>query len=115
MSTKQDEVKAAKTRVGHLVRKVARQSQTRERLRRILQKAIPDFDFTEYPILYLHPSRREGDRPAWSVGARRKSDGLLVDVYSQDRMTDVIALGASVRYELWDRAIEVFPTYNQEG
>lgn len=73
-----------------------KQSKLRERIKRMLRSALPDFDFDRYPVLALRPYQREGDRPAWSVVAIRKSDELMVDVYSQETMTETVFWGLKV-------------------
>lgn len=76
-----------------------KQSGTCERIRRILMKAYPDFDFTRYPVQFLRPSQREFDRPAWSIAAVPPPDkGWVyntVSFYSQDTMTEVLRYGLS--------------------
>lgn len=57
-------------------------SRLERRIRRLLEKTYPDFDFSKYGIQYLHYSRREGgNRPAWDFigrGPERTTDDVLL-------------------------------------
>lgn len=78
------------------------QSQGRERIRRALQKLLPAYDFTAFPVQSLRPYQRDGELPAWSIGAKRKTDNKYFDVYCHDTMSDCFLFGLQVATEAWD-------------
>lgn len=74
-------------------------SALRKKILMLLVDKFQEFDFSKYPVLALrYTQRKTDDLPAWSIVARRKSDGVLVDFYSTETMTECVALGISKFY-----------------
>lgn len=73
---------------------VRQESKLEHRIRRLLEKAYPDFDFTRYGIQYLHYTQREhGNRPAWDFIGKRRSDGQLITFYCSETATEAARYG----------------------
>lgn len=86
-------------------------SQIRKRIKRMVIATFPSLTFRDdWPVQYLPPWRREGDRPAWSIGALTEN-GIAINIFSQDSMTDCVTFGIKPMTHDSDGDIQVFADY----